>query len=72
MDGIAGRHVVVVGGGIAGLAAALHLNRADAGLRVTVLEAAPRVGGKLYASQVAGIEVDAGAESILARRPEGT
>ncbi|MFI9571178.1 protoporphyrinogen oxidase [Microbispora rosea] len=71
MDGIAGRHVVVVGGGIAGLAAALHLNRADAGLRVTVLEAAPRVGGKLYASQVAGIEVDAGAESMLARRPEG-
>ncbi|MBE3009910.1 protoporphyrinogen oxidase [Microbispora sp. NEAU-D428] len=71
MDGIAGRHVVVVGGGIAGLAAALHLNRADAGLRITVLEAAPRVGGKLYASQVAGIEVDAGAESMLARRPEG-
>ncbi|MEU8172578.1 protoporphyrinogen oxidase [Microbispora hainanensis] len=71
MDGIAGRHVVVVGGGIAGLAAALHLNRADAGLRVTVLEAAPRIGGKLYASQVAGIEVDAGAESMLARRPEG-
>ncbi|XVQ83411.1 protoporphyrinogen oxidase [Microbispora siamensis] len=71
MDGIAGRHVVVVGGGIAGLAAALHLNRADAGLRITVLEAAPRVGGKLYASQVAGVEVDAGAESMLARRPEG-
>ncbi|MEU6411910.1 protoporphyrinogen oxidase [Microbispora sp. NPDC046933] len=71
MDGIAGRHVVVVGGGIAGLAAALHLNRADAGLRITVLEASPRVGGKLYASQVAGVEVDAGAESMLARRPEG-
>nr|WP_189181473.1 protoporphyrinogen oxidase [Microbispora rosea] len=71
MDGRAGRHVVVVGGGIAGLAAALHLNRADAGLRITVLEAAPRVGGKLYASQVAGVEVDAGAESMLARRPEG-
>ncbi|MGW5260670.1 protoporphyrinogen oxidase [Microbispora sp. NPDC004025] len=71
MDGITGRHVIVVGGGIAGLAAALHLNRADAGLRITVLEAAPRVGGKLYASQVAGVEVDAGAESMLARRPEG-
>ncbi|MEU7938075.1 protoporphyrinogen oxidase [Microbispora bryophytorum] len=71
MEGNAGRHVVVVGGGIAGLAAALHLNRADAGLRITVLEAAPRVGGKLHASQVAGVEVDAGAESMLARRPEG-
>ncbi|MEU8195773.1 protoporphyrinogen oxidase [Microbispora amethystogenes] len=66
-----GRHVVVVGAGIAGLAAALHLNRAEAGLRITVLEAAPRIGGKLHSSPVAGVEVDAGAESMLARRPEG-
>jgi protoporphyrinogen/coproporphyrinogen III oxidase len=71
MDGISGRHVVVVGGGIAGLAAAWQLRRGDPGLRVTVLEGAPRIGGKLHASEVAGVMVDAGAEAMLARRPEG-
>ncbi|UQX03601.1 protoporphyrinogen oxidase [Streptomyces sp. RerS4] len=62
-------HVVVVGGGIAGLAAA-HRLLAD-GLRVTLLEAGPRLGGKLHAGELAGVRVDLGAESILARRPEG-
>ncbi|WP_433500515.1 protoporphyrinogen oxidase [Sphaerimonospora sp. CA-214678] len=71
MDEISGRHVVIVGAGIAGLAAALHLNRGDARLKITILEGAPRIGGKLYASEVAGVEVDAGAEAMLARRPEG-
>jgi oxygen-dependent protoporphyrinogen oxidase len=64
------RSVVVVGGGTAGLAAAYLLK--DAGLIVTVLEGSPRLGGKLAVSQVAGVAVDAGAEALLARRPEGT
>ncbi|MGW2680475.1 protoporphyrinogen oxidase [Streptomyces sp. NPDC001436] len=62
------RHVVVIGGGIAGLAAA-HRLLAD-GVRVTLLEAGPRLGGKLYAGELAGLPVDLGAESVLARRPE--
>ncbi|MGI5446066.1 protoporphyrinogen oxidase [Streptomyces sp. CA-243310] len=61
-------HVVVIGGGIAGLAAA-HRLLAD-GLRVTLLEAGPRLGGKLRAGELAGLPVDLGAESVLARRPE--
>ncbi|WP_433362077.1 protoporphyrinogen oxidase [Streptosporangium sp. CA-115845] len=65
------RHVVVVGGGIAGLAAAWHLRQGGENLRVTVLEGAPRVGGKLHATEVAGVAMDAGAEAMLARRPEG-
>jgi oxygen-dependent protoporphyrinogen oxidase len=65
------RHVVVVGGGIAGLAAAWHLRQEDDGLTVTVLEGSSRVGGKLRASEIAGISVDEGAEAMLARRPEG-
>ncbi len=62
-------HAVVVGGGIAGLAAARLLARA--GVRVTVLEGSPRIGGKLRVSEIAGVPVDEGAESMLARRPEG-
>src|SRR5579859_2980092 len=62
-------HVVVIGGGIAGLAAAFFLR--DEPVRVTVLEGAPRLGGKLRASDVAGVAMDEGAEALLARRPEG-
>jgi oxygen-dependent protoporphyrinogen oxidase len=66
---------VVVGGGIAGLAAAFFLRgQAVNGtpVRVTVLEGSPRLGGKLSAAEVAGVSVDEGAEALLARRPEGT
>ncbi|HEU5156517.1 MAG TPA: protoporphyrinogen oxidase [Streptosporangiaceae bacterium] len=72
-------HVVVVGAGVAGLAAAHFLTRPRGGsgprgpadIRVTVLEGSPRIGGKLLVSDVAGLPVDAGAEAMLARRPEG-
>ncbi|MEY9844928.1 protoporphyrinogen oxidase [Streptacidiphilus sp. MAP5-3] len=66
-------HVLVVGGGIAGLAAAARLAGADghaARARVTLLEAGPRLGGKLRTGEVGGVTVDLGAESMLARRPE--
>jgi protoporphyrinogen/coproporphyrinogen III oxidase len=61
--------VAVIGGGVAGLTAAFLLK--DAGLAVTVLEGSPRLGGKLSVSEVGGVAVDAGAEALLARRPEG-
>ncbi len=61
-------HVVVIGGGIAGLAAAHRL--VATGLRVTLLEATDRLGGKLMTGEIAGVQVDLGAESMLARRPE--
>ena len=62
-------HVVIVGGGIAGLAAASFLS--GEAVKVTVLEGSPRLGGKLSASDVAGVSMDEGAEALLARRPEG-
>ncbi|MFF4269752.1 protoporphyrinogen oxidase [Streptomyces sp. NPDC001536] len=61
-------HVVVIGAGIAGLAAAHRL--LQRGARVTVLEASGRVGGKLLPGEIADARVDLGAESMLARRPE--
>jgi oxygen-dependent protoporphyrinogen oxidase len=64
------RSVVVVGGGIAGLAAAHHLREVLPEADVTVLEGSSRVGGKLHLASVAGVQVDVGAEAMLNRRPE--
>lgn len=62
--------VAIIGGGIAGLAAAFFLR--DEPVQVVVLEGAPRLGGKLSVSEVAGVAIDEGAEALLTRRPEGT
>jgi len=61
--------VAVIGGGVAGLAAARHLQ--ERGADVFVFEGADRVGGKLRRERVGDRLVDVGAEAILARRPEG-
>lgn len=61
---------VVVGGGIAGLAAAYQLAE-DPALEVLLLEGSPLTGGKLHMHEVAGLMVDVGAEAMLNRRPEG-
>jgi protoporphyrinogen/coproporphyrinogen III oxidase len=63
-------HIVIVGGGISGLAAAFFLRDQD--VRVTVLEGSARLGGKLAVSEIAGVTVDEGAEALLVTRPEGT
>lgn len=52
-------HVVVIGAGVAGLAAARMLQRA--GLRVTVLERAERVGGRIRTEHAEGVALDVGA-----------
>lgn len=63
------RTVAIVGGGIAGLAAALEASRS--GATVIVLEASPQLGGKVRVSEVGGLPVDEGADAMLARVPYG-
>ena len=65
-----GSRVVVIGGGISGLTAAWQLLESLPGAQVTVVDAADRPGGKLRREPVAGVALDVGAESVLARRPE--
>jgi len=60
---------VVIGGGIAGLEAARRC--AERGDDVTLIESSAAVGGKLARHVVDGLCLDAGAESLLTRRPEG-
>ncbi|MBG6108733.1 NAD(P)/FAD-dependent oxidoreductase [Frigoribacterium sp. CG_9.8] len=59
-------NAIVVGGGIAGLVMARDL--ALGGLHVTLLEASDHLGGKVARHTVAGIDLDAGAESFATRR----
>lgn len=62
----AGRaHVVVVGGGVAGLVAALEF--AKVGVRVTVLEQDERLGGVVRSAEIDGLVLDVGAESYATR-----
>ena len=67
--------VVVVGGGVSGLAAAWELSGGETGPnestpRVEVIEASERFGGSLAKTIFAGRTIDLGADGFLARRPE--
>lgn len=64
-------HVVVVGGGISGLAAAHRLVRDAPNLRVTLLEAEDRLGGKIITERVDGFVIEGGPDSFLAAKPRG-
>ncbi|MDO0924770.1 hydroxysqualene dehydroxylase HpnE [Streptomyces sp. TG1A-8] len=61
--GTAGRSAVVVGGGLAGTTAALAL--ADAGVRVTLLEGRPRLGGLAFSFRRGELTVDNGQHVYL-------
>lgn len=61
--------VVVVGGGIAGLATAYELHRL--GVNFLLLEAGDRAGGVVYSEQVDDYTIDGGPDSLLIQKPEG-
>ncbi len=59
--------VAVIGGGIAGLAAAYELR--GKGVEAVVLEAGDRPGGSIDESSVGGLTVDSGPDGFVARDP---
>jgi monoamine oxidase len=59
---------LIIGGGIAGLVAARQLTRA--GLRITLLEARNRLGGRIYTESTGEFPVELGAEFVHGRPDE--
>ncbi|MFD3436616.1 hydroxysqualene dehydroxylase HpnE [Streptomyces sp. NPDC058685] len=57
------QHAVVIGGGLAGITAALQL--ADAGVGVTLVEGRPRLGGLAFSFQRGALTVDNGQHVYL-------
>ena len=60
--------VAIVGGGIAGLAAAFELR--DRGVDFRLLEAGSRFGGVIRSEALDGFLLEAGPDSLLAQKPE--
>jgi oxygen-dependent protoporphyrinogen oxidase len=61
--------VVIVGAGIAGLAAGYELGRL--GVRYLVFEQAPRAGGVILSEQIGDYVIDAGPDSLLVQKRDG-
>ncbi len=70
-----GQHIVIVGGGIAGLSAAWRLQnlRDESGVsyRISLYEADQHVGGKLRTEHTDGLTIEAGPDSFLSYKPAG-
>ena len=66
--GPAKRGCVVIGGGMAGLSAAVRI--AEAGHAVTLVEAADALGGRSRSTDVAGRPADLGFQSVFTAYPE--
>src|SRR5690349_2564388 len=61
---------IIVGGGIAGLAAAWHLHSRTPRRTVVLLEEGCRVGGKLLTDEIDGFVLEAGPDSFLAAKEQ--
>src|SRR5918999_4613371 len=67
------RRIVVVGGGIAGLAAAHRVlelnNQKSLGLELILLEAASRLGGSIATEKIGDFLIEAGPDSFISEKP---
>ena len=61
-------HVVIIGGGISGLAAAHRLG--EQGVQVTLLEASHRLGGTIQTDERDGFLLERGPDSFISEKPQ--
>src|SRR5271169_5861277 len=66
------KRIAIIGGGISGLSAAFHLEKARASgsqLSYTLIESSNRLGGSMSSDRVDGCLVEAGPDSFLTEKP---
>src|SRR6185503_5688429 len=62
--------IVVIGGGITGLAAAHRVHEINPAIKVTVLEASERLGGTIQTEHRDGFLLERGPDSFISEKPE--
>ena len=65
------KRVLIVGGGITGLAAAHRLTRETRAATVTLIESEARLGGKIVTERAGGFLLEGGPDSFLSAKPRG-
>lgn len=65
------KRIGIIGGGIAGLAAAYRCEQLADDVAVTLIEREPRLGGKILTERVDGFVVEGAPDSFLSRKPRG-
>ena len=65
------KRVIIVGGGIAGLAAAYRLLKTAPEAQITLIESADRLGGKIVTDRVDGFVIEGGPDTFLSYKPRG-
>ena len=70
------RHIIIVGGGIAGLSAAFFAKKKSPDSKITLMESGPRWGGKIITERVAydggAFIIEGGPDTFLATKPYAT
>jgi oxygen-dependent protoporphyrinogen oxidase len=68
------KRIIIIGGGITGLAAANRLlelrAQSDEPLHLTILEAGPRLGGIIHTEERDGFLIERGPDSFISEKPE--
>ena len=65
------KRIVVIGGGIGGLATAWQAQRADPTCAITLCESGPRWGGLISSEDLAGNRIETGPDALLSIKPAG-
>lgn len=65
------KHLIIVGGGIAGLTTAFYAQRLDRDLRMTIIEKDHQMGGKITTETPNGFVIEGGPDSFITQKPWG-
>lgn len=63
--------LVIIGGGITGIAAAYRAHQLNPSVKIALLEASDSLGGKIATEQIEGFTLEGGPDCFLSRKPWG-